>query len=164
MIDESLLISVNMVKALGDRRSFVAVESASALALEFFKRTDTGGLVVQVQFGAGAEGPPGLAHSGSIAAAMSEAMIFSAWAIGHATLAMRLNTTFKQMIPLGTSAMIETTIEIDGPRLTMRSTMIGMNNGTEMLFAEAEGMFMAVPAAKFGVDGQKVAQMFAALT
>lgn len=164
MIDESLLIPVNMLKALGDKRSYVAGDAASRLSVEFFKRTDTGGLVMRVQFGAETEGPPGLAHSGSVAAAFSEAMIFTAWTLGHGVLAMRLNTSYKQMLPIGTKATIETTLEIDGPRLTMRSTMSGTLHDTQTVFAEAEGMFMAIPAAKFGVDGQKVAQMFAALS
>ncbi|MCS6809434.1 MAG: hypothetical protein RML40_08530 [Bacteroidota bacterium] len=164
MIDESLVITVNMVKALGDRRSFVAGDAPSRLSTEFFKRVDTGGLVMRVHFGADTEGPPGLAHSGSIAAAFSEAMIFSAWAQGHGVLAIRLNTTYKQMLPLGSTVLIETQITIDGLRMTMHSTMSGQLQGVDAIFAEAEGLFMAIPAAKFGIDGHKVAQMFAALS
>lgn len=164
MIDESLLISVNMLKALGDRRSYVASDTASRLTLEFFKRTDTGGLVTRVHFGADTEGPPGLAHSGSVSAAITEAMVFTAWSQGHGVLTMRLTTTFKQMVPVGATAIVETTIEMDGPKITIRATMTGSNNGADVHYAESEGLFMAIPAAKFGVDGQKVAQMFAALS
>jgi len=164
MIDESLLISVNMLKALGDRRSYVASDAPSRLAVEFFKRTDTGGLITRVHFGAETEGPPGLAHGGSVAAAISEAMVFTAWSQGHGVLTMRLTTSFKQMVPVGATALIETTIEMDGPKITIRATMIGSNNGADVHYAESEGLFMAIPAAKFGVDGPKVAQMFAALS
>ena len=164
MIDESLFISVNMVKALGDRRSYVAGDAASRLAVEFFKRTDTGGLVTRVHFGTETEGPPGLAHGGSVSAAVTEAMVFTAWSQGHGVLAMRLTTTFKQMVPIGATAIIETTMEMDGPKIIIHATMTGSNNGANVAYAEAEGLFMAIPAAKFGVDGTKVAQMFAALS
>ena len=106
-----------------------------------------------------------MAHGASVAAALSEAMIFTAWSLGHAVLPMRLNTAFKQMVPLGATATIETTnVEIDGPKISMKCVMTGVNAGAEALYAESEGFFMAIPAAKFGVDGQKVAQMFAALS
>ena len=164
MIDESLLISVNMLKALGDRRSFVAGDAASRLTVEFFKRTDTGGLVMRVHFGSETEGPPGLAHGGSVSAALIEAMIFSAWSQGHGALAIRTTTSFKQMVPVGATAMVETTIEMDGPKISVKAVMTGNANGADVLYAEADGLFMAIPAAKFGVDGQKVAQMFAALS
>jgi hypothetical protein len=165
MIDESLLISVNMVKAVGDRASYVAGDDPARLQLEFFKRTDTGALVTRARFGPASEGAPGLAHGASVSAALSEAMIFTAWSLGHAVLPMRLSTTFKQMVPLGATATIETTgVKIDGPKISMKCVMTGVNGGAEALYAESEGFFMAIPAAKFGVDGQKVAQMFAALS
>jgi hypothetical protein len=164
MIDESLLISVNMMKAVGDRRSYIASDSASRLVMEFFKHIDTGGLVAKVHFGADAEGPPGLAHNAAVSGALSEAMIFTAWSQGHAVLAMRMNTAFKQMMPSNASAWIETKLELDGPRITIHASLSTTNGADIVLYAEAEGMFMAIPAAKFGVDGQKVAQMFAALS
>jgi acyl-coenzyme A thioesterase PaaI-like protein len=164
MLDESLLIAVNMVKAIGDRPSYVTSDGEHRLTMEFFKRTDNGSLVAKVHFGTGTEGAPGLAHGGSVAAALSEAMVFAAWTHGHGVLSMRLTTAFKQMITVSTTAYIETTVEIDGPRLTIKASMTGNTPGTAVVYAEGEGLFMAIPAAKFGVDGQKVAQMFAALS
>ena len=112
MIDETLLIPVNLLKAIGDRRSFVATDSASRLTVEFFKRTDTNSLAAKVTFGPDTEGPPGLAHAASVGAAMSEAMIFAGWAQGQALLSMRFSATYKQMVPVGTTAFIETTVVI----------------------------------------------------
>jgi hypothetical protein len=163
-MDESLLISVNLRKALGDRHSYVANETASRLSLEFFKHSQLGSLVAKVHFGAESEGPPGLAHGAAVSGALLEAMIFGAWSQGHAVLSMRMSTTFKQMMPINATAFIETHLEIEGPRITIRATMTAQSGETTTLFAESEGTFMAIPAAKFGVDGQKVAQMFAALS
>jgi hypothetical protein len=162
-MDESLLISVNLMKAIGDRRSYVASDTAR-ISMEFFKHSHAGNLIAKVHFGAEAEGPPGLAHGAAVSGAILEAMIFAGYSQGHAVLLMRLNTTFKQMMPLNASAFIETHLESDGPRITVRATMIGASGDASTIHAEAEGTFMAVPAAKFGVDGQKVAQMFAALS
>lgn len=164
-MDESLLIPVNLVRALGDRRSYVTNEQAQRLSLEFFKHSQLQTLVAKAHFGAESEGPPGLAHGAAVSGVLLESMIFAAWAQGHAVLTMRLNTTFKQMMPIGASAYIETSIEMDGPRITIRATMSASNSEqASIIYAEAEGLFMAIPAAKFGVDGTKVAQMFAALS
>jgi acyl-coenzyme A thioesterase PaaI-like protein len=164
MVDESLLIAVNMVKAIGNRPSYVTSDGGHRLAMEFFKRADTGTFVAKVHFGTGTEGAPGLAHGGSVAAAFSEAMVFAAWTHGHGVLSMRLTTAFKQMIAINTTAYIETKVETDGPRLTIKASMTSDILGNPAVYAEAEGLFMAIPGAKFGVDGQKIAQMFAALS
>lgn len=163
MIDESLLIPVNLLKVMGDRRSFVSGEPESdRLRVSYFKRIDNNTLAAKVWFGPGAEGLPGLAHGGSVAAALDEAMNFAAWAAGYAVLGVRTVTNFKQMLPLNTTATVETTVTaVDATKIGVQCRLLA-DNGT--VFAEAEGMFLSIPSAKFGVDAKKVADMFTALT
>ncbi|TAE21668.1 MAG: hypothetical protein EAZ92_16645 [Candidatus Kapaibacterium sp.] len=163
-MDESLLIPINLQKALGDRRSFISDGAAERVRLEYFKHTQLGQLVARAHFGAETEGPPGLVHSAAISGSLLEAMIFAAWSQGCGVLSMRFSTAFKQMLPLHTSALIDTALEMDGPRLTIRASLTTQHGMQSSIYAEAEGLFMAIPASKFGVDGVKVAQMFAALS
>lgn len=163
MVDETQIVPVNLLKVLGERRSFVSGEpEGDRLRVEYFKRLDNKTLGAKVWFGPGAEGLPGLAHGGSVSAVLDEAMNFAAWVTGYAVLGVRMITHFKQMMPLNTTAWVETTVSvIDDTKISVQSSIYALN-GT--VFAEAEGMFLAIPSAKFGVDAQKVAGMFAALS
>ncbi len=163
-MDESLLIAINLQKALGDRRTFISDGAAERVRLECFKHSQLGHLVAKAHFGAETEGPPGLVHSAAISGALLETMILSAWSQGHGVLSMRFSTAFKQMLPLHSTAFIDTALEMDGPRLTLRATLSAQHGDQTLMYAEAEGLFMAIPASKFGVDGVKVAQMFTALS
>jgi acyl-coenzyme A thioesterase PaaI-like protein len=161
-MDESKFIFVDLVKAFGNRRSYVSDEpNGERIQTRFYKRTDTQTLGAKVVFGIGTEGAPGLVHGGSIAAAMEETMRFAAWASGHAVLTVRLVTNFKQMLPLNSTAFVETRVEvIDATKLRVEGHLLG-DGGAAL--ADAECLFLIVPSAKFGVDAEKVSAMFAAL-
>lgn len=130
------------LRAAGLRRSFVSGDHDSErLRVQYFRRKD-GRLVVEVWFGPGAEGPPGHAHGGSIAAVLDEAMGIAVWLAGHKAVAAQLITNFKRMIPLNTTARVETTIAgAEGRKVTVHARLLDRNG--EML-ADADGLFVVL--------------------
>jgi acyl-coenzyme A thioesterase PaaI-like protein len=84
------------VRSLGaDERAHATAEHPAALRAE-------------VSFGAHAEGPPGHAHGGAMAAVLDEAMGLAAWLAHRPAIAAHLETDFRRPIPLGTLVRIET--------------------------------------------------------
>lgn len=128
--------------AAGLRRSFVSGDQeGERLRVHYFRKSD-GGLVAEVWFGPGTEGPPGHAHGGSIAAVLDEAMGIAAWLAGHKAVAAQLITNFKQMIPLGTTARVETVISgIAGRKVTVSARL---RDAAGQTLAEAEGLFVTL--------------------
>jgi acyl-coenzyme A thioesterase PaaI-like protein len=86
------------------------------LRVRYFLRADDGRLVGKAWFGRGAQGPPGHAHGGAIAAVLDEAMGAAAWVAGHIAVAARLDTSFQRMLPLGTDATVEAWVEREAGR------------------------------------------------
>src|SRR5262245_51363894 len=96
---------VEAFPALEAIKSFVSGEPRGRrLRVSYFRRIRDGNLVGKAWFGPGAEGPPGLAHGGSVAAVLDEAMGAACWQAGHPSLAARLSIEFRAMVRLGTDA------------------------------------------------------------
>ena len=69
-----------------DGRSFVMGDnSEDRLMVRYFVRERDNRFFAKIYFGSAAQGPPGFAHGGSIAAALDEAMGFAAWIAGFLT-------------------------------------------------------------------------------
>jgi acyl-coenzyme A thioesterase PaaI-like protein len=162
MLHEEDIIIVDLVKALGDRVSYVSSEpNGNRIRIQFFKRIATHTLGAKIWFGPGTEGGPGLVHGGSIAAAMEEVMRYAAWVSGNAVLSVRLATNFKQMMPLSSQTYADTNVEVlDATKIRVTGQLFGEQGN---VLADAEALFLIVPAAKFGVDADKIKTMFAAL-
>lgn len=126
---------------VGSIRSFVSGDpGGDRIRVSYFKREHDGALVGKVWFGPGAEGPPGHAHGGSMAAVLDEALGAAAWMLGHPVVAARLTTVFRQMLPLNTNVFLETQVEsIKGRKLRVRGRLLGP---TGEAFAEARGIFI----------------------
>ena len=125
----------------GSIRSFVSGDpTGDRIRIRYFKREQDGALVAKVWFGPGAEGPPGHAHGGSIAAVLDEAMAAAAWMIGHTVVIVRLAVVFRRALPLGTLATVEAfIIRKKGKRIWIRGQLLA-TDGTA--FAEARGLFI----------------------
>ena len=96
----------------GGRGSFVSGDPAGdRLRVRYFRRISDGRLVGRAWFGPGALGPPGHAHGGSIAAVLDEAMGAAAWMAGRHVVAVKLETNFQRLLPLGTDTWIEAWID-----------------------------------------------------
>lgn len=132
----------------GGRGSFVSGEpEGDRLRVRYFVRGGDGRLVGRAWFGPGAQGPPGHAHGGSIAAVLDEAMGAAAWLAGHLVVAVRLDTSFRKMLPLGTDALLEAWVEaVDGRKIRAHGRLLGADGE---LFSEADGLFVEIDGERF---------------
>lgn len=117
------------------------------LRVRYFLRSGDGRLVGRAWFGPGAQGPPGHAHGGAIAAVLDEAMGAAAWVAGHIAVAARLDTSFQRMLPLGIDITLEAWVEREEGRKIWTSGRLLDSGGTP--FATAEGLFIELPPERF---------------
>lgn len=106
----------------------------------YFQRQSDRALVARAWFGQGAEGPPGYAHGGSVAAVLDEAMGAAAWVAGHPSIAARIEVDFRSMVPLGIDAQVEMTVEkVEGRKITTRARLLDAEGRA---LAESAGLFL----------------------
>jgi len=131
------------------RGTFVSGEAPGArLRVAYFQRDATPRLVGRAWFGPGAEGPPGHAHGGSIAAVLDEAMGAAVFLEGRIVVAVRLVTDFRRMLPLGTDALFEAWVtQLDGRKVTTRGHLL---TAAGEPYATAEGLFIDIDPTRFG--------------
>lgn len=99
-------------------RSFVSGEHQARFRVAYFRRETDRHLMARAWFGPDAEGPPGHAHGGAVAAVLDEALGAAAWAEGHPIVVARLITDFRQMVPIGTDATVEAWVhKVDGRKV-----------------------------------------------
>ncbi len=117
------------------------------IRLRWYVRESDDALVGKIWFGPGAQGPPGHAHGGSMAAVLDEALGSSCWVAGHAVVAAELTTKFRTMLPLGEVVTAEAWVDrTDGRKIHPRGRIVG-DDGT--VFAEATGLFIELDRGKF---------------
>jgi acyl-coenzyme A thioesterase PaaI-like protein len=138
---------VNPFASLGATRSFVSGEEDDRrLRVAYFRRERDSAIVGRVWFGPGTEGPPGCAHGGSVAAVLDEAMGAAAWHAGHSVLAARLTVDFRQLVTLGTDAVLETWVDrVEGRKVTTRGRL---TSEAGEIYAESEGLFIMLDPAQ----------------
>lgn len=146
--------SADPLAPLGSIRSFVSGDpTGDRIRVRYFERERDGALVGKVWFGPGAEGPPGYAHGGSIAAVLDEAMGAAAWMIGHTVVIVRLAVFFRRALPLGTDATVEARIiRKNGKRIWICGHLLAAD-GTA--FAEARGLFITLHMSRFTEGGKR---------
>ena len=114
------------------------------LRVRYYLDQATGQRVARAWFGPGAEGPPGMAHGGSLAAVLDEAMGNNCWIQGYKVLAGTLTIRYRQSLPLGSTAVVRTRIErVDGRKV---HTWGGVFAPDGALCTEAEGIFIQLTA------------------
>lgn len=140
----------------GGRGSFVSGDPQSdRLRVSYFRREQDSRLVGRAWFGPGAQGPPGFAHGGSIAAVLDEAMGAASWTAGHLVVAARLDTSFQRMLPLGTDALLEAWVDrVEGRKVWTLGRLLDADGEP---FAEAEALFVKIDPERFGPLLEKVA-------
>lgn len=129
-------------------RSFLdSGDAPDRVRVAYFRRGGEPTLLGRVWFGPGAEGPPGHAHGGSVAAVLDEALGASAWLAGHQVVVARLVVDFRAMVPLGTDATVEASVvAVDGRKVTCRARL---TDGATLL-AEAEALCVTTDFAALG--------------
>jgi acyl-coenzyme A thioesterase PaaI-like protein len=132
----------------GGAGSFITGGAAGdRLRVRYFLRSQDQRLMGRAWFGPGAQGPPGHAHGGAIAAVLDEAMGAAAWIGGHIAVAARLDTSFQRMVPLGTDATLEAWVEREERRKIW--TAGRLLDGAGEPFATASGLFIEIPPERF---------------
>ncbi len=105
-------------------------------------------LRAEVWFGPKAEGPPGHAHGGSVAAVLDEAMGLAVWLAHRAAVAAHIEVDFRNPVPLGLTARVETTPGAsDGRKSAVTARLVGPD-GT--VYGEATGIFVLLGARHAG--------------
>jgi acyl-coenzyme A thioesterase PaaI-like protein len=132
----------------GGSGSFVTGDpGGNRLRVQYFLRAGDGRLVGRAWFGPGAQGPPGHAHGGAVAAVLDEAMGAAAWVAGHVAVAARLDTNFRRMLPLGSDATLEGWVErAEGRKIWTAGRLLDSQGEP---FASAEGLFIELPPERF---------------
>lgn len=122
-------------------RSFVHGQpDDERLRVAHYRRDADGALMGKAWFGPWCEGPPGHAHGGSMAAVLDDAIGKVGWLNGHRVVAGSITVKFRNMLPLGTDATLEATVDrIEGRKVFTRGKLYA-SDGT--VFAEAEGLFI----------------------
>lgn|SRR3990167_2614180 len=140
---------IEPLESVGTGRSFVSGEpSGDRLRVRYYRRERDGALVGKIWFGPGAEGPPGHAHGGSMAAVLDEAMGAGAWLAGHAVVAAKLTINFRRMLPLENEVLLETWVErVDGKKVMTRGRLFDQDGEP---YAEGEGLFILIGVERFG--------------
>jgi acyl-coenzyme A thioesterase PaaI-like protein len=101
-------------------------------------------LRAEVWFGPQAQGPPGHAHGGSVAAVLDEAMGLAVWLAHRAAVAAHIAVDFRAPVPLGTTARVETAPgEADDRKAAATARLVGPDGA---LYAESRGVFVLLGA------------------
>ena len=156
VIPEPGWIPIEPLRLEGGRGSFVSGDpEGDRLRVRYFRRPGDRRLVGRAWFGPGAEGPPGHAHGGSIAAVLDEAMGAAAWTEGHVVVAVRLDTSFQRMLPLGTDATVEAWVDrVEGRKVWTVGRLLDLAGEP---FAAAEAVFVKLDAVRFRPMLERVA-------
>lgn len=139
-------------------RSFLAGPHADdqIVRLRWYVRESDAATIGRVWFGPGAQGPPGHAHGGSLAAVLDEALGSACWVAGHAVVAADLHTTFHQMLPLSRVYTAEAWVDrVDGRKIHPRGRIVDAE-GT--VYASATGVFIEMGAEQFEALAEKLGE------
>ena len=133
-------------QSLGFGASFVAGDSGDRLQVAYFVRDADSAMVGRAWFGPLAEGPPGHAHGGAIAAVLDDVMGSSAWLAGHRAVAAKIEVDFKRPVPLGnTTTFLGLVLRAEGKRVHVRGELL-LPDGT--LAAASTGLFIVIDVQK----------------
>ena len=130
-------------EALGTR-SFVSSDDGDRIRVRYY--AGAGRTWAQVWFGPGAEGPPGHAHGGALAALLDEAMGMAALATGRVVVAGRIEVDFRAMVPLEHVVTAEIALGAAvGKKMPVHAVLRGPDGEAA---CEATGLFVEI-----GTDG-----------
>lgn len=117
------------------------------IRVKWYVRDEDNALIGKIWWGPGAQGPPGHAHGGSMAAVLDEALGSACWVAGHPVVAAELTTSFKNMLPLERVYTAEAWVEsVDGRKIRPRGHIVD-DQGT--VYAEGRGVFITLDRARF---------------
>ena len=132
-------------------RSFVSSEDGDRIRVRYYQSDDR--TWARAWFGPGAEGPPGHAHGGALAALLDEAMGMAALASGRIVVAARIEVDFRSMVPLGQVVTVELALgEAVGTKIPVRA-VLRQRDGRPA--CEASGLFVDIGAEGLGAAAER---------
>lgn len=146
--------TINFPRTLGEGRSFVSGEtSGDRLIVHYYASEEDVSLHALAWWGPGAEGPPGHAHGGSMAAVLDEGMGFAAWHRGYPVVAATITVNFRQRLPLGVVHGVACeVVRVERTKVFTAGRIYNLDSGEE--YANAEGLFIVQSLESFtGVKG-----------
>jgi len=115
-------------------------ETSERIRLQYHLNKDSEEIHGLVSFGKLAQGPPGHAHGGAIAAVFDELMGACCWVHGYPAMTAQYTTRFFKPIPLNQEVLFTARIRtVDGSKINLRAKVID-REGTR--FATARGLFI----------------------
>lgn len=132
----------------GDAPQFVSADtSPDRIRARYFARDRDDSVEGHVYFGYAAQGPPGHAHGGAIAAVLDELMGYLAWEHSLTVVAAELWVKYRRPTPLKTELKLRAWIEsVEGTRAELRSEL---RTADDELCCEGGGLFIHVGEARF---------------
>jgi acyl-coenzyme A thioesterase PaaI-like protein len=134
--------------------SFVATADKNILDINYFFNPEEKSVIAQVTFGDLAQGPPGYAHGGAIAAVLDETMGITSWINNLKVLTTELKTTYIKAVKLNTLTFAEAKIDkIDNNELIIKSQLTDETGS--VVFAKAVATFAVLDHEKWksiGID------------
>ncbi|MGM0578692.1 MAG: PaaI family thioesterase [Myxococcota bacterium] len=126
---------------VGMGRHFLSEEpEGDRVRVRYYEREADGAFMGRIWYGPGAEGPPGHAHGGSIAAVLDEVMGLSCWLRDVPVVAARLEVDYRAPVPLEVVVTGEGVVEHLGDRkITTRGRILGPDGS---LCAEGRGVYV----------------------
>lgn len=115
----------------GNQPQFVSAgQTDDRIRARYFIRNDKSEILGHLRLGQGAQGPPGFAHGGSIAAILDEMMGMAAWQRDLNVVAAELWVKYRKPTPLWTELKARAWVEsIEGRRAEIRSELT-LEDGT----------------------------------
>ena len=134
--------ALDIPRRFGEGRSFVSGHPESdIIRIRYFSAEAGEMLYAKVWFGLGAEGPPGHAHGGSMAAVLDECMGYSCWVKGYPVVAATITINFRQILPLNKVFIVEAApVRVDGVKVEAAGKLYDAASGS--VFSEGTGLFI----------------------
>ncbi|QXE92594.1 PaaI family thioesterase [Geomonas subterranea] len=127
---------------VGDSLRFVSGDSRGDRFRARYYRDADKHLHARFWLGPEAEGPPGHAHGGAVAAIMDEALGLAAWAAGYPIVVGNLNVSFRNMLPLKKVVTVESrVVSVEGRKIMVHGRIFR----GDTTFAEAQCLCITIP-------------------
>ncbi len=120
--------------------SFVSSDESERIHTTFYFDKKSGHSFARVLFGPLAQGPPGHAHGGAIAAVLDEAMGAAAWLNGYTVMTAKLEITYLKSLKLREEAFIESWVSrVNAKKVFVKGVLTAAD---DTLFAQSKGLFI----------------------
>ncbi len=141
--------------------SFVSDAEVDRIKIKYYFDKGSHRFYARVVFGRKAQGPPGHAHGGAVAAVLDEAMGGVSWLNGYTAMTAKLEIDYHNALPLESENYVEAWVENVLKNKIQIYGKIVSKEGT--VFAESKGLFIEKSIAHFKSMG-KIPETFFNLT